>query len=123
MDPNVCERSSRINAKIPKVRILKLPFICGTIYATIESDFIRLSITDPQSSSSRTGQTNTSLITSPHNQGKINVVPASQLREAQGRIRELERALGRKTMEVEILQMAQEEVKKRPSFYGVSVRK
>lgn len=50
-------------------------------------------------------------------------MPASQLREAQGRIRELERALGRKTMEVEILQMAQEEVKKRPSFYGVSVRK
>jgi hypothetical protein len=39
-------------------------------------------------------------------------VPASQLREAQGRIRELERALGRKTMEVEILQMAREEVKK-----------
>lgn len=41
-----------------------------------------------------------------------DVVPASQLREAQGRIRELERALGRKTMEVEILQMAQEEIKK-----------
>jgi transposase len=52
-----------------------------------------------------------------------DVVPASQLREAQGRIRELERALGRKTMEVEILQMAQEEVKKRPAYYGVSVRK
>jgi transposase len=52
-----------------------------------------------------------------------DVVPASQLREAQQRIRELERALGRKTMEVEILQMAQEEVKKRPSFYGVSARK
>ncbi len=49
-----------------------------------------------------------------------DVVPASQLREAQGRIRELERALGRKTMEVEILQMAQEEVKKRPNFYGMS---
>ena len=52
-----------------------------------------------------------------------DVVPVSQLREAQGRIRELERALGRKAMEVEILQMAQEEVKKRPSFYGVSVKK
>ena len=51
------------------------------------------------------------------------VVPASQLREAQVRIRELERALGRKTMEVEILQMAQEEVKKRPGFYGVSVKR
>jgi transposase len=43
------------------------------------------------------------------------VVPARQLREAQVRIRELERALGRKTMEVEILQMAQEEVKKDPA--------
>ena len=31
------------------------------------------------------------------------VVPASALRQAQQRIRELERALGRKTMEVEIL--------------------
>jgi transposase len=51
------------------------------------------------------------------------VVPASALRQAQQRIRELERALGRKTMEVEILQMAQEEVKKRPSFYGVSGKK
>lgn len=52
-----------------------------------------------------------------------DVVPAIQLREAQGRIRELERALGRKTMEVEILQMAQEEVKKRPGFYGVSAKR
>lgn len=52
-----------------------------------------------------------------------DVVPASQLREAQQRIRELERALGRKTMEVEILQMAQEEVKKRPAYYGVSAKK
>ena len=48
------------------------------------------------------------------------VVPASELRAAQARIRELERALGRKTMEVEILQAAQAEVKKRPRFYGVS---
>jgi len=52
-----------------------------------------------------------------------DVVPSSRLREAQARIRELERALGRKTMEVEILQMAQEEVKKRPAFYGVSVKR
>ena len=51
------------------------------------------------------------------------VVPASALRQAQQRIQELERALGRKTMEVEILQMAQEEVKKRPAFYGVSGKK
>src|SRR5262245_10076449 len=42
-----------------------------------------------------------------------DVVPASQLREAYQRIRELERALGRKTMEVEILQAAQELVKNR----------
>ena len=48
------------------------------------------------------------------------VVPVSELRTAQVRIRELERALGRKTMEVEILQAAQAEVKKRPSYYGVS---
>ena len=51
-----------------------------------------------------------------------DVVPARQLREAEARIRELERALGRKTVEVEILQAAQEEVKKRPSWYGVSKR-
>lgn len=41
-----------------------------------------------------------------------DVVPASQLREAYARIRELERLLGRKQMEVEILQAAQEVVKK-----------
>jgi transposase len=41
-----------------------------------------------------------------------DVVPASELRAAQQRIRELERALGRKTMEVEILQAARDEVKK-----------
>jgi len=45
-----------------------------------------------------------------------DVVPASQLREAYQRIRELERALGRKTMEVEILQAVQELVKKTPSL-------
>ena len=43
-----------------------------------------------------------------------DVVPASLLRAAQGRIRELERSLGRKQMEVEILQAAQEIVKKSP---------
>ena len=51
-----------------------------------------------------------------------DVVPASELRTALQRIKELERALGRKTMEVEILQAAREEVKKRPSYYGVSKR-
>lgn len=40
------------------------------------------------------------------------VVPARLLREAEGRIRELERALGRKAMEVEILRAGQQEVKK-----------
>ena len=49
-----------------------------------------------------------------------DVVPASELRAAQQRIRELERALGRKTMEVEILQAARDEVKKKPAWYGVS---
>ncbi len=51
-----------------------------------------------------------------------DVVPAVLLREAEKRIRDLERALGRKTMEVDILQVAQEEVKKRPSYYGMSKR-
>ena len=56
-------------------------------------------------------------------EAQSEVVPASALREAERRIRELERALGRKTMEVEILQAAREEVKKRPSYYGVSTPK
>ena len=43
-------------------------------------------------------------------QASEDVVPASQLREAYAKIRELERALGRKTMEVEILRAAQEVV-------------
>lgn len=50
------------------------------------------------------------------------VVPAAKLREAEQRIRELERALGRKTMENEILRTAQEEIKKRPGYYGGSKR-
>ena len=50
------------------------------------------------------------------------VVPLSELRAAQHRIKELERALGKKTMEVEILQAARDEVKKRPRYYGVSKR-
>ncbi len=49
-----------------------------------------------------------------------DLVPVSELRSAQQRIRELERALGRKTMENEILLAAQAEVKKRPSYYGGS---
>ena len=49
-------------------------------------------------------------------------MPVSELRAAQQRIREIERALGKKTMEVEILEAAWDEVKKRPRFYGVSKR-
>ena len=52
-----------------------------------------------------------------------DVVPVSELRAAQQRIKELERALGRATMENEILRAAREEVKKRPSWYGVSKRR
>lgn len=48
------------------------------------------------------------------------VVPAAELRAAEQRIRELERALGRKEMELEILRAAQSEVKKRPRWYGAS---
>ena len=51
-----------------------------------------------------------------------DVVPVSALRAAQQRIKELERALGKKAMEVEILQAARDEVKKRPRYYGVSRR-
>ena len=50
------------------------------------------------------------------------VVPASALPAAHQRIKELERALDKKTMEIEILQAARDEVKKRPRFYGVSKR-
>jgi transposase len=51
-----------------------------------------------------------------------DTVPASELRAGQRRITELERALSRKTVEVEILQAARDAVKKRPSYYGVSER-
>ena len=55
-------------------------------------------------------------------QASEDVVPASQLREAYVRIRELERALGRKTLENEILRAAQEVVKKTPSLRRASGR-
>lgn len=48
------------------------------------------------------------------------VVPASQLRAAEARIRELEQALGRKTLENEILRAARSEVEKKPRWYGAS---
>jgi len=47
-------------------------------------------------------------------QASEDVVPASHLREAYAKIRELERLLGKKQMEIEILQAAQEVVKKSP---------
>jgi transposase len=43
-----------------------------------------------------------------------DVVPVSALREAHQRIRELERLLGKKQMEIEILQAAQEVVRTSP---------
>jgi transposase len=51
---------------------------------------------------------------------KESVVPLGELRVAQARIKELERELGRATMENEILRAARDEVKKRPRWYGVS---
>lgn len=50
------------------------------------------------------------------------VVSVSELRAAEQRIRELERVLGRKTMETEILRAAAAEVNKRPSYYAGSSR-
>jgi transposase len=41
------------------------------------------------------------------------VVPATELRTAQARIKELERLVGKQAMELEILRTAREEVKKR----------
>src|ERR687896_2315660 len=55
-------------------------------------------------------------------QASEDVVPASQLREAYAKIRELERALGQKTMEIEILRAAQDVVKKTPSLRRESGR-
>jgi len=49
-----------------------------------------------------------------------DVVPLAELRGAQARIKELERLVGKQTMELEILRAARDEVKKRPHFYGVS---
>ena len=50
------------------------------------------------------------------------MVPVSALRAAPQRIKDLERALGKKAMEIEILQAARDEVKQRPRFDGVSKR-
>ncbi len=51
------------------------------------------------------------------------VVPARELRAAQQRIRALERLVGNKAMEVEILQAARVEVKKKPRWYGGASRR
>ena len=48
------------------------------------------------------------------------VVPVGELRAAQARIKELERLIGKQTVEIEILKAAKDEVKKRPHWYGVS---
>ena len=50
------------------------------------------------------------------------MVPASELRAAQQKIRELERLIGKQAVDLEILRAARDEVRKRPRFYGVSKR-
>src|SRR5712691_11388708 len=55
-------------------------------------------------------------------QAHEDVVPASHLREAYAKTREFERALGRKSMEVDILRAVQEVVKKTPSLRRESGR-
>jgi transposase len=49
-----------------------------------------------------------------------DVVPASELKAALQRIRELERLIGKQAVDLEILRAARDEIKKRPRFYGVS---
>ena len=49
-----------------------------------------------------------------------HVVPASELKAAQQQIGELQRLLGKKEVELEILRAARDLVKKRPRYYGVS---
>jgi transposase len=51
-----------------------------------------------------------------------DVVPASDLRAAQQKIRELERLIGKQAVDLEILRAARDEVRKRPRFYGGSKR-
>jgi len=51
-----------------------------------------------------------------------DVVPASARRAAQQRIREWEQMLGRKQMAIAIFEAAQDEIKKKPHWYGVSKR-
>ena len=51
------------------------------------------------------------------------VVPVGELRAAQARIKELERLVGRQTMELDILRAAREEAKKRPHYDGMSKKR
>ena len=51
------------------------------------------------------------------------VVPVSELRSAQSRIKELERLVGKQTLELEMLRVARDEVKKRPRWYSVSAKR
>lgn len=51
-----------------------------------------------------------------------DVVPVSDLRAAQARIKELERLIGKQTIEIEILRATRDEVKK-PPWYGVSEKR
>lgn len=53
-------------------------------------------------------------------QANGDVVPASELRAAQQKIRELERLIGKQAVDLEILRAARDEIKKRPRYYGVS---
>jgi len=48
------------------------------------------------------------------------VAPVSELHTAQARIRELERLIGKQTVEVEILRAARDEARRRPHWYGAS---
>jgi transposase len=51
-----------------------------------------------------------------------DVVPASELKAALQKIRELERIIGKQAVDLEILRAARDEVKKRPRFYGASTK-
>jgi transposase len=49
-----------------------------------------------------------------------DVVPASELRAAQAKIRELGRLIGKQAVDLEILRAARDEVRQGPRFYGAS---
>lgn len=49
-----------------------------------------------------------------------DVVPASAMRPAESKIRELERLIGKQAVDLEILRAARDEVRERPRFFGAS---